>query len=131
MSDEFLPDVATVDDAVPLARTDGRIVTETEVERALDFLRDSAKYLGEACARATKASNMIKHIEALEFKASDATSNDRRQADARTSESYVDAINEEAFAIGELRKMYALREAASMKIEVWRSQEATLRSVRI
>ena len=108
-----------------------RIVTNTDLQKALDFLRDSAAELGLAKARAVKAGHMIKHIEAIEFKASDATSNDKRQADARTSDSYVDAINEDAYAAGELAKLQALREAAAMKIESWRSEQANYRAMRI
>ena len=74
---------------------------------------------------------MIKYIEALKFKASDASSNDARRADARTSEEYIDAINEDAFASGELAKMQALREAAALKIEAWRSEQANFRSMKI
>lgn len=108
-----------------------RIVTNSDLQKALDFLRDSANDLGLAKARAVKAGHMIKHIEAIEFKASDATSNDKRQADARTSDSYVDAINEDAYAAGELAKLQALREAAAMKIESWRSEQANYRAMRI
>lgn len=108
-----------------------RIVTNSDLQKALDFLRDSAADLGNAKARAVKAGHMIKHIEAIEFKASDATSNDKRQADARTSDAYVDAINEDAYAAGELAKLQALREAAAMKIESWRSEQANYRAMRI
>lgn len=108
-----------------------RIVSETELEKALDFLRDNAKGLGEAKARAVRAGHMLKHIEALEFKRSDATSNDRRQADARTSEAYLAAIKEDAEATGAYEVMRALREAASLKIESWRSEQANYRSMRI
>lgn len=108
-----------------------RIVTNSDLQKALDFLRDSANDLGLAKARAVKAGHMIKHIEAIEFKASEATSNDKRQADARTSDAYVDAINEDAYAAGELAKLQALREAAAMKIESWRSEQANYRAMRI
>lgn len=108
-----------------------RIVTNAELEKALDWLRDSAAALGEAKARAVKAGHMIKHIEAIEFKMSEATSNDKRQADARTSDAYLDAINEDAFATGELAKLQALREAAALKVEAWRSEQANFRSMKI
>jgi len=108
-----------------------RIVTNQDLQKALDFLRDSASDLGNAKARAVKAGHMIKHIEALEFKASEASSNDKRQADARTSDAYLDAINEDAYAAGELAKMQALREAAAMKIESWRSEQANFRAMKI
>ncbi len=111
--------------------SEDRIVTNGELQKALDFLRDSAKDLGAAKSRAIKAGHMIKHVEAIEFKMSDASSNDKRQADARTSDAYVDAINEDAIATGELEKLKALREAAAAKIEAWRSEQANYRSMKI
>lgn len=111
--------------------TEARIVTNAELQKALDWLRDSAGDLASAKARAVKAGHMLKHVEAFEFKMSEASSNDKRQADARTSDAYVDAINEDALAAGELAKLQALREAAAMKIEAWRSEQANYRSMKI
>lgn len=108
-----------------------RIVQEDEVQKALDWLRDNALALGNAKARVIRSGHMLKHIEALEFKASEATSNDRRQADARTSDAYLEAINEDAMAAGEYEKLKALREAAALKIEAWRSESATYRSMKL
>lgn len=108
-----------------------RIVSEIELDKALCFLRDHARALGEAKARVVRAGHMLKHIEALEFKKSEATSNDRRQADARTSQAYLDAIVEDAEAAGAYETMKALREAAALKIEAWRSESATYRSMKI
>lgn len=108
-----------------------RIVSDAELQKALDFLRDSAKDLGDAKKRAVDAGNKVKHVEALMFKMSDASSNDKRQADARTSTQWLEATTEEAVAAGELIKLQALREAASAKIEAWRSEQANYRSMRI
>lgn len=108
-----------------------RIVSEDRVQKALDYLADSAGKLGAARERAKLAEHKIKHVEALMFKASNETSNDKRQADARTSEQYVKAIQEDAEAAGEMANLYALREAAAALIEAWRSQEATWRSMKL
>lgn len=105
------------------------VVSHDDFDNALAFLRDSAKALGEAKARAVKAEHMVKHIEALHSKMSTASSAEARKADARCSEEYLEAINEDAFAAGELAKLYALREAAAMKCEAWRTEQATLRSL--
>lgn len=108
-----------------------RIVTETEVGKALDWLRDSAIDIGNAKARAVRADHMVKHTEALLIKASDATSDEKRKADARSRSEYVDAINEDAVACGELAKLYSLREAASLKIEAWRTEQSNYRAMKI
>jgi len=107
------------------------IASDEDVERALSFLRDSAGELGEARARAIKAGHWLKHVEALEYKASDARNEAGRKADARTSERYIEAIYEDADAAGELAKLYALREAAAAKIEAWRSQSANYRAMKL
>lgn len=108
-----------------------RIVTETELEKALDFLRDNARALGEAKERVVKAGHMLKHIESLEFKKSEAKSAEAKKADARTSDAFVEAILEDAKAAGEYEMMRALREAAALKIESWRSEQATWRAMKI
>ncbi len=108
-----------------------RIVPDNELQMALDFLRDNAKALGEAKARAVKADHMVRHVEALMAKASPATSNDAKRFDARTTDEYLDAINEDAFAAGELAKLQALRQAAELKIESWRSEQANYRAMKI
>jgi len=108
-----------------------RIVTETELEKALDFLRDNAKALGEAKARVVKAGHYLKHVEALEFKKSEAKSAEAKKADARTSEAYLAAVYEDADAAGQYEMMKALREAAALKIESWRSEQATWRAMKI
>lgn len=104
-------------------------ISTEDVEKALHWLRDSAADIGSAKARAVKAEHMLKHIEALKFKEAEGSA-EARKAHARTTDEYLDALNEDAFAAGELAKLYSLREAASMKVEAWRSQQANLRSMR-
>lgn len=108
-----------------------RIVTDEDLSKALDWLRDNAPAIGEAKARLVKAGHMLKHIEALLFLASEEKSAEARKSSARASDKYLDAINEEAFAAGEYEKMKALREAAALKIESWRSEQANYRSMKI
>ena len=104
-----------------------RIVDDAEVEKALDWLRDSAQAIGDAKARLISAGHMIKHIEAIETKLSTESSVAARKIDALCSLRYLAAIQEDAEAAGEFEKMKALREAASLKIETWRSEQANYR----
>lgn len=108
-----------------------RIVTEIELEKALDFLRDEAKAIGDAKSRLIRAEHMVKHVEALMFVASDASSAEKKKAEARTSQRYLDAIEEEAIAAGEYEKMRALREAAALKVQAWQSESANYRALKI
>jgi ABC-type uncharacterized transport system fused permease/ATPase subunit len=108
-----------------------RIVTDEDVEKALSWLRDSAKEIGDAKARLIRAGHMVKHIEALETKMSAEKSVEARKADARCSKAYLDAIEEDAIATGEYQQLVSLREANAMTIEAWRSEAANYRAMRI
>lgn len=108
-----------------------RVVTEVELAKALDWLRDSAADMGDAKARLVRAEHMVKHTEALLMRASEAKSAEMRKADARCDQRWLEATAEEAVAAGEYEKLKALREAAALKIEAWRSEQANYRSMRI
>jgi len=108
-----------------------RIVTEEELEKALDWLRDSAQQMGQCKGRLVKAQHMLSHIEALLTLRSDQSSDTKRRAEARASEKYLEGINEEAEAAAEYEKMRALREAAALKIETWRSEQANYRALKV
>ena len=105
-------------------------VAPAEIDRATDFLVNSAGPLGAAKARAVKADKMLGHIEALQALASDKKTADARKWDARASQEYIDAINEHAEAEGELSKLYGLRQAAQAKVDAWRTEAASMRGNR-
>jgi len=107
----------------------GRAAPE-EIDRAVQFLVDSAGPLGAAKARAVKADKMLGHVEALKALGSEQKSGDTRKWDARASQEYLDAINEHAEAEGELSKLYGLRQAAQAKVDAWRTEAASLRGNR-
>jgi rhamnose utilization protein RhaD (predicted bifunctional aldolase and dehydrogenase) len=108
-----------------------RIVTEEELEKALDWLRDSAAEMGKCKERLVKAGHLVKHTEALLTLASSQSSADKRKAEALASERYLEKTTEEAVAAGEWEKMKALREAAALKIETWRSEQANYRALKV
>lgn len=106
-------------------------ISDESVEKALHWLIVHADVIGKAKERTVMAGHMLKHIEALEFKLSEGKTVDVRKSDARTSKRYVEAIREDAVAAGEYERLKALREAAALKIEAWRSEQATMRSMKI
>lgn len=108
-----------------------RIVTETELEKALDFLRDNAREIGEAKAEAVRASHMLKVTKALAMKAHNEMSAAKAEVEAYASDAYLAALERDADAAGEYEKLRALREAAALKIEAWRSEQANYRSMRV
>ena len=107
------------------------IVTDAEVEKALDWLRDNASEIGEAKRVAIKSDHMLKHVRALAMKHSMETSAAAQEREALASEMYLNAIDEVAEAAGAYEKMRGLREAAALKIGVWQSQSANWRAMKI
>ena len=107
-----------------------RIVTDQELEKALDWLRDSANDVGEAKRRSVLASNMLRHIKALEMKKHDGSAA-AQEREAYASDAYKRALYEDAVAAGEYEKMKALREAAALKIQAWQTESANYRSMKI
>jgi hypothetical protein len=108
-----------------------RIVTDADVGKALDWLRDSSMEMGQTKSRLVKAGHMVKHIEALLSMGSKEKSAEARKCDARCDPRWLDAINEEAEAAGEYEKMKSLREAAAARIEAWRTESSNVRSMKI
>jgi hypothetical protein len=105
-------------------------VTDEEVDKALDWLRDNAAELGRLTERAVLTSAMVKHILALEMRRHDGSAA-AQEREARASLVYLNAITEEAKAAGDLAEAKAYREAAAAKIEAWRSQSANYRAMKI
>ena len=107
------------------------MVSDADVERALDWLRDNAGDIGEAKAAAIRAELMTKHIKAIEMQRHNEMSVSAQEREALASKAYLDALTKEAEAAGAYEKMKSLREAAALKIEVWRSASANYRSMKI
>ncbi len=112
-------------------KSNGRIVSDMELEKCLDFLRDSADAVGKARGRLIRSGHMVKHIEALLTLNSDQKSVEARKCEAKTDQRWLDAVTEEAEAAGEFEKLKALREAAAAKIDAWRSEGANYRGMRV
>jgi len=108
-----------------------RVVTEAELEKALDFLRDNAREIGEAKAETIRASHMIKVTKALAMKMHNEMSAAKAEVEAYASTEYLAALERDAFAAGEYEKLRALREAAALKIDTWRSEQANYRAMKI
>lgn len=110
---------------------DDRIVTDDELEMALNWLRDNASAIGEAKRQAVLAEKMTKHVKALEMKRHNEMPVSAQEREAYASDAYKRALFAEADAAGEYEKMRALREAAALKIEAWRSEQANVRAMKI
>ena len=107
------------------------IVTDAEVEMALDWLRDNADAIGEAKRAAVKADHMLKHTKAVVMGFHKDLPVSAQEREAFASDAYKGAIGNAARTAAEYEKMRALREAAALKIEVWRSASANYRAMKI
>ncbi len=107
------------------------LISDNEVERALDYLRDNAETMGKAKAEAVRAEHMLKHIKAMAMKLSGESAVSAQEREALASEQYVVAIDTTARAAGEYERLRALREAAALKIEAWRTASSNYRSMKL
>ncbi len=62
--------------------------------------------------------------------ASDQKSVEAKKCEAKTSQRWIDAVDEERDATIEWEKLKALREAADAKIRAWQSESANFRGLR-
>lgn len=113
------------------AHEEDRLVSDEQVELALDWLRDNAAAIGEAKRQAVQTEKMVKHIEALTMKMHSQLPVSAQKREAQASAAYKLAILAEAEAAGAYESMRSLREAAALKIEVWRSSNANYRAMKL
>jgi hypothetical protein len=102
-----------------------------DVELALDWLRDNAEAIGQAKENAVMAEKMLAHMKAIAMKQSGESSVSAQEREAYASEDYVSAVVYMAKAAGRYETEKAKREAAALKIEVWRSASANYRSMKL
>ncbi len=108
-----------------------QFISDEEVEKALDYLRDSAAEIGDLTYEAVRSEKMTKHLVAIEMKKHDTLSAAAQLREAQASPAFETMAMLEAKAAGELAKAKALREAASAKIEAWRTSCSNFRSMKI
>jgi hypothetical protein len=105
-------------------------VSDEAASDALEWMVKNARALGKAKEKAVLAESMTKRIKALEMSRSEAKTVAEKERDALASEAYLLAITAEAQAAGEYQTLLALRDAASARIDCWRSITASARNLR-
>ena len=108
------------------------MISDDEIEKALDYLRDSAKDAAQAKANRIYLEEYRKCLKAKLFNAA----NDKMSIAAREAYAYdhleyrthIEALKEAVF---EDEKGRFLRVAAEAKIEAWRSLSANIRGMRV
>ncbi len=105
------------------------MISEEDIDRALEYLRDSAK--GAAVAR-SQAKVLEKYVAVVEAQQKQLRqgkeSNAAAQDMARASPEYRQALEAWSEAVRQDAEHQMLREAAVARLEVWRTMEATKRA---
>ena len=102
-------------------------ISDDEVERALHWLTNNAKTAGELRGNRIKTEAMLRHIKAVLFGQCNAKSAAEREAWACAHARYSEAIETMSNAVVADEENRALREAAVMRCEVWRTQSSNAR----
>jgi hypothetical protein len=74
--------------------------------------------------------SLSKRVKAIQMAKSDAKTVAEKERDALASEEYLAAIVDEATRAGAYETLRALKDAATARIECWRSLSATQRTLR-
>lgn len=98
--------------------------TEEQAEKAVDYLRDTAKQYGQMCGRMAYASSNLRRVKALQMLSAPPGSVADREATAYASADYLAAMEEERDATAEKETLRAMRDAAEFSFELWRSQNS-------
>lgn len=104
------------------------IISDEQVEQALDYLRDSAKPAAVARAQARTLEKYLGVVEAQQKAVARGLSNAAAQDQARASPEYKQALDAWNEAVRKDGECTMLREAASARIEAWRTMSSNERA---
>lgn len=104
------------------------MITDKQVEDALDYLRDSAKHAAVARAQARTLEKYLGVVEAQQKAVHGSRSNAAAQDLARSSPEYKVALDGWEEAVRRDGEFTMLREAASSRIEAWRTMCSNARA---
>jgi 23S rRNA maturation mini-RNase III len=107
------------------------MITDEQVEDALTYLRDSAKAAAVARAQAKTLEKYIGVVEAQQKATGKGLSNAAAQDQARSSPEYRQALDAWEEAVRRDGEFTMLREAASARIEAWRTMCSNARAERV
>ena len=107
------------------------MISDADVERALDYLRSEAEADAQARANAVYLAEWAKSERARIVHAQTGMSNASATAYAEQHPEYLRALNAYKAAVAEDYRRRFLREAASARIEAWRTMCSNERAQRI
>ncbi len=103
------------------------MILDSQAEGAADFLRDNASEAGRLRGERIYLEEFRKSLKAILMVQSKGKSAADREAEAYAHERYQEHLARIRDAVQADEENRALREAAAMKIEVWRTEGANLR----
>jgi hypothetical protein len=104
------------------------VITDQQVEDALDYLRTSAKSAAVARAQAKTLEKYLGVVEAQQKAIARGLSNAAAQDQARASPEYKTALDAWEEAVRKDGEFTMLREAAAARIEAWRTMCSNARA---
>lgn len=102
------------------------MVTEDQVQRAVDYLRNTAEEYGKACGRLAYLDGNLRRVKSLEMLEAKGTLGER-EAQAYASQAYKEALEQLEEATATRETLRAMRDAAQARFEQWRSEGASRR----
>lgn len=106
-------------------------ITEVEIERALDYLRDNADKSAQARAERIYVEEYRKTVKARLMKEHGDKPLGVQEREAYADPRYVAHLEAIKQAVFDDERHRFMREAAGAKIEAWRSQSANYRAMKI
>lgn len=107
------------------------MITDAHVQESVDYLMETARSAALARANRVVLEHGLKRVKALEMQKVVGGGVSAAEAKAYASDEYGLALDGLREAILDDEHHRALRDAHSARIEAWRTQEATKRSVRL
>lgn len=107
------------------------MITEYQVQESVDYLFDSAVEAAQARANRSVLEQGLRRVKALEMQKVVGGGVAAAEAKAYASDAYGTALDGLKEAIFADEKMRALRDAHAARIEAWRTQQATVRSMKL
>jgi arginine deiminase len=106
-------------------------VSERDLEKALDWLRDNADEAARAKAERIYCEEYRKSLKAVLMKQHAQLPLGAQEREAYADERYLMHLDKLRTAVFEDERIRALRVAAELKIEAWRTQQANFRAMKI
>ena len=107
------------------------MIAETEVENAVTWLARNAQHIAAARAEMVYCDEYRKSLKAILMAESNETANNAKETWAYAHPKYLEHLLAYKKSVLEYEKMRAMREAAMMKIDAWRSMNANYRAIKV